>query len=650
MRVARRLAVAVSLLSLFVLTPADHAAAGNGVPTFATYAAPSSLPNANNAGEPSVGVDGRTNATLYQAYSSTYKVTWNDATSPPTATWTNVTPAQSQFNIDPILATDRATGRTFAGGLAGECSTLNYSDNDGGSWTPQTNACAGAFDHETIGSGPWASAAPLGSTYSRAVYYCAQNGVDSCITSANGGVTFGPPVVVSGACNGLHGHVKVSPDGTAYVPNAHCGSATGGAITRNNGGAWSSYTINGSDASPRGFDPSVATTPDNTVYEAWSRGSDYHPMVAKSSNHGTSWTSMTDLAGTVSPPIVASTFQATVAGDNGRVAVAFLGTQVGSGVPFDNGYHGVWNLFVSYSYDAGATWTTVKATADPVQRGCIWDGGGSNTCRNLLDFMDANVSNDGRVIVGFADGCINACASASGTEAQSTDAYATIARQSAGKGLFAAYDTAGGNAAPSSCFTHTESALSTSTSGSCSADTDGTISSYSWSWGDGSPASTGVSASHTYVAAGTYDVTLTVTDNGGATGVSTQPVTVASGGGGTDPDPSTPNLTRGVATSGTSGASGTFQYYKIQVPAGTASLKVDLKATQSCGLLGCNPDLDLFGRLGAKPTTATYDATAQTGSSTETFTRASPGAGYWYIGVYVYSGSTPLNYTVTATY
>jgi PKD repeat protein len=266
--------------------------------------------------------------------------------------------------------------------------------------------------------------------------------------------------------------------------------------------------------------------------------------------------------------------------------------------------------------------------------------------------MDANVSKDGRVIVGFADGCINACATASGTEAQSTDAYATIARQSAGKGLFAAYDTAGGtNAAPTSCFTHSESALTTSTSGACSSDTDGTVSSYSWNWGDGSANSTGASATHTYAAAGSYTVTLTVTDNAGATGTSAQTVTVTSGGGGgTDPDPSTPNLVRGVASSGTSGAKGTFQYFKINVPAGTTSLKVDLKTAQSCGLLGCNPDLDLYGRLGAKPTTATYDATAQTGSSTETFTRTAPGAGYWYVGVYVYSGSTPLNYTVTATY
>jgi YD repeat-containing protein len=52
-------------------------------------------------------------------------------------------------------------------------------------------------------------------------------------------------------------------------------------------------------------------------------------------------------------------------------------------------------------------------------------------------------------------------------------------------------------------------------SGGGSFDPDGTINSYSWSFGDGGTGS-GVSLTHTYAAAGTYPVTLTVTDNLGA--------------------------------------------------------------------------------------------------------------------------------------
>jgi PKD repeat protein len=52
--------------------------------------------------------------------------------------------------------------------------------------------------------------------------------------------------------------------------------------------------------------------------------------------------------------------------------------------------------------------------------------------------------------------------------------------------------------------------------GSGSFDLDGTIVAYDWDLGDGS-IGTGVSPTHTYAAGGTYVITLTVTDDGGAT-------------------------------------------------------------------------------------------------------------------------------------
>jgi PKD repeat protein len=59
--------------------------------------------------------------------------------------------------------------------------------------------------------------------------------------------------------------------------------------------------------------------------------------------------------------------------------------------------------------------------------------------------------------------------------------------------------------------------LSVSFDGTGSNDPDGSIAGYAWTFGDGSSAA-GISASHTYVGAGTYTATLTVTDNLGATG------------------------------------------------------------------------------------------------------------------------------------
>ena len=60
-----------------------------------------------------------------------------------------------------------------------------------------------------------------------------------------------------------------------------------------------------------------------------------------------------------------------------------------------------------------------------------------------------------------------------------------------------------------------------------STDSDGTIASRSWSFGD-SGSSTAQNPSHSYSAAGTYSVNLTVTDNDGASDDQTQSVTVSS--------------------------------------------------------------------------------------------------------------------------
>ena len=59
---------------------------------------------------------------------------------------------------------------------------------------------------------------------------------------------------------------------------------------------------------------------------------------------------------------------------------------------------------------------------------------------------------------------------------------------------------------------------------STSTDPDGTIVGSSWNWGDGSPADSGPTASHSYAAAGNYTVTLTVTDDDGATGTTARVV------------------------------------------------------------------------------------------------------------------------------
>jgi PKD repeat protein len=98
------------------------------------------------------------------------------------------------------------------------------------------------------------------------------------------------------------------------------------------------------------------------------------------------------------------------------------------------------------------------------------------------------------------------------------------------------------NAAPVARFTATPTGLTVSMDGTASSDAGGTISAYAWKFGDGGIA-TGATASHAYTAAGSYTITLTVTDNSGLTGTVSQLVTVTA--------PSTP-----VAGTGDAGGTG----------------------------------------------------------------------------------------------
>lgn len=397
-----------------------------------------------DAGEPSIGVNSRSGNAMYQAGLQTLRVSFNDATIPATSHWEDVGALiTSTISLDPILWTDPRTNRTFVSQLMGGCSLMAFTDDDGANWfqNPVGCAIAATADHQTVGGGPFAS--PLFSTdplgYPDNAVYCAQAVVSAqCGQSTDGGRvwTLATPVYTLLDCGGLHGHIRVGPNGEWYLPNPGCNGGQALAISKNSGLSWTISPIPGSSthADSGDSDPWVDVAADGTVYFGYADG-DGHAKVVVSHNQGETWSQPFDAG--AAQGVVNTEFPAVVVGDPNRAAFAFLGTNT-AGDTQASTFAGEWFLYVAFTYDGGSTWTTYNATPnDPVQRGCIWNQGGGNPCRNLLDFNGIAMDGVGRVLVGFADGCIGDCV---GGTSYSKDSLATIARQSGGIGLLGAYD------------------------------------------------------------------------------------------------------------------------------------------------------------------------------------------------------------------
>ncbi len=188
------------------------------------------------------------------------------------------------------------------------------------------------------------------------------------------------------------------------------------------------------------------------------------------------------------------------------------------------------------------------------------------------------------------------------------------------------------NAAPTANFSVTTSGLVASFTDS-STDSDGTIASRSWNFGDGTT-STATNPSKTYAAAGTYNVTLTVTDNGGATNSKSSSVTVGT---------TNTVLQNGVAKTGLGAAIGTSLNFTMVVPSNSTGLKFVLA--------GGSGDADLFVKFGSAPTDTVYDCKSEGSTNAETCNMPTATPGTWYVRVKAYAAfsgaSLTGSYTIT---
>ena len=454
------------------------------LPTYDNYQPPANFPNRNNAGEPSIGVNWNTGNVMLQERLTSVRATFNDSTSPTDPTtgvsWYAARPPAERTGLDPILFTDHQTGRTIGGELIGLGGATDggISDDDLSTFvqTFQTGGAVQGFDHQTIGGGP-PKRDVIGrqptTSYPHLFYYASQQiAYGSVATSFDGGITYQSAVTAYTAaqCNGLHGHIKVAPDGTVYLPNKNCQGKAAVVVSEDNGLTWEVRPIQSSSAGKD--DPAVGIGAGGKVYVSYT-AADQRTHVVVSDDKGKTWHDDNDLGFGIPGGMKAGTFPAVTAGDNNRAAVFFHATNslsrndptgtdgaptTGADPTTTDNFFGTWYPYIATTCDGGKSWSVVRADNDPlrpgvrnpVQQGVICKNGttcpgGPPNTRNLLDFMDVTVDRRGRVLATYADGCItDRCINLpehsvdkSGNDGTAT---LTVIRQRGGMRLFAEFD------------------------------------------------------------------------------------------------------------------------------------------------------------------------------------------------------------------
>lgn len=175
-----------------------------------------------------------------------------------------------------------------------------------------------------------------------------------------------------------------------------------------------------------------------------------------------------------------------------------------------------------------------------------------------------------------------------------------------------------------------------------STDSDGTIMQRSWDFGDHGSSSEGAPV-HQFASAGTYPVTVTVTDNGGVADSVTRNVKVGAS------EPSGLRLLRaGSSKSAHSGTAGSWDYYSVKVHRRDRSLHASISGPV-CRLAACDPDLDLYVRRGSAPTFNAFACRPRLVGSNESCEIKRPHPGRWIVGVHVYAASAAADYSVEAS-
>lgn len=125
-----------------------------------------------------------------------------------------------------------------------------------------------------------------------------------------------------------------------------------------------------------------------------------------------------------------------------------------------------------------------------------------------------------------------------------------------------------------------------------------------------------------------------------AVGVGSAPSTCGGTTPDPDPDPTDGVLQNGVPVSNISGASGSSQFWKIDVPSGQTTLTLSIS--------GGSGDADLYVQQGQKPTLQSYACRPYKNGNSETCTFSPPAAGTYWVMLQGYAAFSGV--TLTGTY
>ena len=321
-------------------TPANPAPAElRPRPTYPTYAAPESLADAHDAGEPSIGVNPTTGAVMYQAYTVDLqgRLRRRDHARPPgpdrSASATNGCPLGSTTSLDPILFTDRRpAGRSSRSWPARPPHLLHRRRRRRPGHPTRARASTPASTTRRIGGGPFAdsgAARPLtAATRTPSTTARRTSPTRSARVSLDGGRTFGPAVpiynltAVRRPARPRQGRAATAPP-TCRTRAAAPGRAVAVSDRQRPDLDGPRRCPAAPPATPTRRSASARTAPSTSA----TRTPTATPASRSRTTSGQTWSDDQDVGAQLGIQNVV--FPAVVAGDDDRAAFAFLGTTTG---------------------------------------------------------------------------------------------------------------------------------------------------------------------------------------------------------------------------------------------------------------------------------------------------------------------------------